>query len=98
MFKRYRIRRKLARPAVRYVDRTNADDIRLMLTEVLALLKSGSPDSPTTDINCIRNNCLCLNCAYYSRCDIRCKLCNKYKGEYPVRMCGVKLQRDMGCR
>ena len=94
MFKRYRIRRVLARPSVRYVDRTNADDIRVMLTEILELLKSGSPSSPATDINCIRNNCLCLSCAYYSRCDIRCKLCKKFKGEHPVRMCGVKLQRD----
>lgn len=94
MFKRYRIRRVYSRPKVRYVDRTNSDDIRVMLTEILDLLKSGSPSSPVTDINCIRNKCLCLNCAYYSRCDIRCKQCSKYKGEYPVRMCGVKLQRD----
>ena len=94
MFKRYRIRRKLARPAIRYVDKTNADDIRVMLTEILELLQSGSPGSPITDVNCIRNNCLCLKCAYYPRCDDRCKLCKKYKGEHPVSMCGRKLQLD----
>ena len=95
MFKRYRIRRVLARPAVRYIDRTNSDDIRVMLTEILELLKSGSESSPLTDVNCIRNNCLCLKCAYYSRCELRCKLCKNFKGEFPVRTCGVKLQRDM---
>lgn len=94
MFKRYRIRRVLARPKVRYVDRTNADDIRVMLTEILELLKSGSPSSPVTDVNCIKNDCLCLKCDYFSRCKVRCDLCRKYKGENPVKMCGLKLQRD----
>ncbi|GEM_PF-6221251 len=93
-FKRYRIRRICSRPKVRYVDKTNADDIRVMLKEILELLHSGSPSSPTTDVNCIKNNCLCLKCDYFARCDIRCKLCTEYKGESPVRMCGVKYMRD----
>lgn len=93
-FKRYKIRRIYSRPAVIYVDKTNSDDIRVMLTEILELLRSGSPSSPLTDINCIRQKCLCLKCGYYSTCKIRCELCVKYKGEHPVKLCGVKLQRD----
>ena len=95
-FKRYRIRRAYSRPKIRYVDKTNSDDIRVMLTEILELLRSGSPSSPITDVNCIRNKCLCLSCPYYSRCKVRCTQCREYKGEHPVRMCGLKLQRDRG--
>lgn len=94
MFKRYRIRRVYSRPKVRYVDKTNSDDLRVILTEILELLQSGSPSSPVTDVNCIRQNCLCLNCDYFSRCKIRCDLCRKYKGENPVIMCGLKLQLE----
>lgn len=94
MFKRYKIRRIYSRPKVRYVDKTNADDIRVMLTEILSLLRSGSENLPTTDINCIRQNCLCLSCLYFSKCTECCQLCTKYRGQHPVRLCGLKLQLD----
>ncbi|MCM1165877.1 MAG: hypothetical protein NC299_09740 [Lachnospiraceae bacterium] len=94
-FKRYRIRRVYRRPKVRYVDKTNADDIRVMLTEILELLRSGSSSSPMNDPNCIRHDCLCLRCAYFSMCKERCAFCTEYKGQHPVKMCGLKLQRDI---
>lgn len=93
-FPKYKIRRVFSRPKVRYVDKTNADDLRVMLTEILELLRSGSEASPVTDVNCVRQNCLCLSCDYYSRCDFRCDLCRDFRGQNPVRICGVKLQRD----
>lgn len=93
-FHKYKIRRICKIPVVRYVDKTNADDIRVMLTEILELLRSGSSGSPMTDVNCIRHNCLCLNCAYYSSCDMRCSFCRNFKGENPVKLCGRKLQLD----
>lgn len=94
-FHKYRIRRIYKVPKVRYVDKTNADDIRVMLTEILSLLQSGSKTSPTTDVNCIRNECLCLSCSYFASCKERCDLCGDYKGQFPVSMCGKKTQRDL---
>ena len=93
-FHKYKIKRVFSRPKVRYVDKTNADDLRVMLTEILGLLRSGAPTSPTTDVNCVRQNCLCLKCSYFERCDIRCELCRDYRGQNPISMCGLKLQRD----
>lgn len=93
-FHKYKIKRVFSRPKVRYVDKTNADDLRVMLTEILGLLRSGAPTSPTTDVNCVRQNCLCLKCSHFERCDVRCNLCLDYRGQNPVIMCGLKLQRD----
>lgn len=56
--------------------------------------QSGSKTSPLTDINCVRQNCLCLSCDYFSSCKEHCKLCTAYRGQYPVRLCGKKLQLD----
>lgn len=81
---------------MRYVDKTNVDDIRVMLTEILSLLESGSRTSPVTDVNCIRQDCLCLRCSYFSTCNFRCDLCRDYRGQNPVKLCGLKLQRDKG--
>ncbi len=91
---RYKIRRVAIKPKIRYVDKTNADDIRIMLTEILKLLHS--PNSPTTDVNCVKHGCLCLHCDYFPNCKIKCDLCKHYKGENPIKMCGVKSLRDMG--
>lgn len=93
-YHRYRVVRRYRSPEVRYVDKTNADDIRVMLTEILELLRSGSVDSPVTDVNCVRYNCLCLSCRYFSDCDKRCNLCINYRGEHPIFMCATKLLRD----
>lgn len=93
-YPKYKIVRVLKSPQVRYVDKTNADDIRVMLTEILELLRSGSSNSPITDVNCVRHNCLCLNCRYFSDCDKRCNLCTNYRGEHPVKLCAHKLLRD----
>ena len=94
-FHKYRIRRIYKIPKVRYVDKTNSDDIRVMLTEILSLLHSESESSPTTDVNCIRHQCLCLSCSYFSSCADRCVMCKDYKGQFPVRMCGLKTRRDL---
>ena len=84
-YPRFRVRRIYKKPSVRYVDKTNADDIRVMLTEILSLLGSGS--APEADVNCIRHSCLCLSCPLSSKCSERCKLCNEYKGQHPVKLC-----------
>ena len=94
MFKRYKVRRVRSKPIIRYVDKTNADDIRVMLTEILTLLRSGSESSPVTDVNCVKHNCLCLSCNYFPNCKERCKICRSYRGQHPVKMCALKLQRD----
>ena len=86
---KFRIRRIYKIPEVRYVDQTNADDIRVMLAEVLQLLKSGSAPA---DVNCVRNNCLCLQCPVSDQCQDRCKYCRSYRGERPVKLCGRRLQ------
>lgn len=91
-FPRFRIVRKYKIPEIRYVDKTNADDIRVMLAEILRLLKSA--DSPVTDVNCLRHDCLCLKCSWFISCQDRCKLCTKYRGEHPVKLCAIKLLRD----
>ena len=93
-FHRYKIVRIRKIPKVRYVDKTNSDDIRVMLTEILSLLQSGSTASPLTDVNCIRQECLCLSCSYFPGCNDRCDICGDYKGQYLVFFCGSKLQRD----
>ena len=93
-FHKYRIRRIYKIPKVRYVDKTNSDDIRVMLTEILSLLQNGSKTSPTTDVNCIRQECLCLSCEYFASCKDRCDMCKNYKGQYPVRLCAKKLDLD----
>ena len=92
-FKKYHIRRIFSKPKIRYVDKTNADDIRVMLSEIISLLKSGSSRSPLTDVNCIRHDCLCLRCSYFENCDIKCEYCS-YFGENPLRMCAIKVIRD----
>lgn len=91
-YPRFRILRRYRSPLIRYVDKTNADDIRVMLTEILHLLRSGSPQM--TDVNCIKYDCLCLKCHYFADCQDKCKLCIKYKGQHPVKMCAVKVLRD----
>lgn len=93
-FPKFRVVRRYRSPSIRYVDKTNSDDIRVMLSEILQLLRSGSADSPLTDINCIKQRCICVNCAYFSSCDSRCKLCRSFRGEHPVSLCAVKLLRD----
>lgn len=90
-FPKYRIKRIYSKPEVRYVDRTNADDIRVMLSEILGLLKSGG-NSSVNDVNCVRNHCICITCPIHTKCQDRCKLCCDYKGQRPVRMCGKRLQ------
>lgn len=92
-FHKYKIVRIRKLPKVRYVDKTNSDDIRVMLTEILSLLQFGSKSSPLTDVNCIRQECLCLSCNYFSSCKDRCDICS-FKGQFPVSFCGSKLQRD----
>lgn len=87
-FPRYRIKRVYSTPKIRYVDKTNADDIRVMLTEILTLLKSPQVQA---DINCIRNKCLCLDCPGWDRCDDKCNMCRNYKGEHPVKLCARRL-------
>lgn len=85
-FPKYRIKRVYKSPQIRYVDKTNADDIRVMLTEILQALK---PNGITTDVNCVRHDCLCLKCPLAAtKCDVHCKLCQDYKGQHPVKMCG----------
>lgn len=93
-FHKYKIKRVFSRPKIRYVDKTNADDLRVMLTEIRELLLSGYPKAPLSDVNCVRHNCLCLTCSYNTDCDIRCDRCSDFRGQNPVRLCGVKLQRD----
>ncbi len=82
---KYRIKRVYKSPQIRYVDKTNADDIRVMLTEILQVLK---PNGIAADVNCVRGDCLCLKCPMIDKCDKRCKLCKDYKGQHPVKMCG----------
>lgn len=89
VFHKYRIRRIYKIPEVRYVDKTNADDIRVMLTDILNLLKSSAAPA---DVNCVRHQCICLNCPVSDYCDDRCNFCKSYKGEYPVKLCGRRLQ------
>lgn len=84
-FPKYRIKRVYKSPQIRYVDKTNADDIRVMLTEILQALK---PNGITADVNCVRHDCLCLKCPLADRCNVRCRLCKNYKGQHPVKMCG----------
>lgn len=84
-YPKFRVYRVYRSPKIRYVDKTNSDDIRIMLTEILSLLKDGR--SPSTDINCIRQRCLCLECPLFSSCSERCKLCEDFKGHHPVKMC-----------
>ncbi len=91
---RYKIRRIASNPKIRYIDKTNSDDIRIMLTEILMLLHNGN--NPITDVNCIKNDCLCLHCDYFARCKISCDLCKSYKGEHPIKMCALKALRDKG--
>ena len=93
-FHKYKIRRVFTRPEVIYVDKTNADDLRVMLTEILTILRSGSLTSPVSDVNCIRHKCLCLSCNYHEHCSDRCDNCRDYRGQHPVKMCGLKMQRD----
>lgn len=92
---KYTIRRVHSKPKVRYVDKTNADDVRVMLTEILRILR---PDSATAtaDINCTRNKCICLTCPIGDRCKDRCCFCTKYKGQHPVRLCGRRRLIERG--
>lgn len=95
-FPKYRVKRVLTRPKIRYVDKTNEDDIRVMLTEILRILRPESA-SAAADVNCVRNNCICLSCPLADRCKDRCDLCKDYKGQIPVRMCGKRLQYERKC-
>ena len=90
-FPKYRIKRIYKRPKIRYVDKTNADDVRIMLTEILRILRPESAVSHS-DINCVKNECICLSCPLSHACADRCGNCREYKGQYPVRMCGKRLQ------
>lgn len=83
---KYRIRRVYKQPEIRYVDKTNADDIRVMLTEILGLLRA----EERYDINCVRHECLCLSCPIRDRCSDRCLMCVDYKGQHPVKLCGKR--------
>lgn len=94
-FPKYRIKRIYCKPAVRYVDKINADDIRVMLSEILGLLKSGGSTS-VNDVNCVRNHCICITCPVYATCKERCKICRDFRGQFPVRMCGKRLQIERG--
>lgn len=91
-FPRFRVKRVYKIPDIRYVDKTNADDIRVMLSEILELLRSG--ESPRQDVNCIKNDCLCLHCSFFSSCKERCALCRDFKGQRPIKMCALKMQRE----
>lgn len=90
MFPKYRIKRIYRKPKIRYVDKTNADDIRIMLTEILRLISAD--ERARSDINCVRNKCLCLSCPIFSSCSDRCSLCHDYPGQRPVKLCGKRLQ------
>ena len=88
---KFRIRRIYRIPEIRYVDKTNADDIRVMLTEILRILNADGADA-APDVNCVRNNCICLSCPVKDRCSDRCSRCRDYKGQYPVKLCARRLQ------
>lgn len=96
-YHRYTVVRRYKSPRIRYVDKTNADDLRVMLTEILQLLRTGD-QIVRSDVNCVRHNCLCIRCDYFSSCSDRCKLCINFRGEHPISMCAVKVLRDKpGC-
>lgn len=88
-YPRYRIKRVYKSPKIRYVDKTNADDIRVMLTTIIGLLSPGT--SPVTDVNCVRHDCLCLKCSLFTTCESKCKLCVDFKGQHPVKLCANKV-------
>ena len=97
-FPKYRIRRVYSRPKVRYIDKTNADDTRVMLTEILRILRAGT--SPVmADVNCVRNRCICLTCPLADRCEDKCKQCKEYKGQNPVKLCAqLAMINKMGAK
>jgi len=90
-FPKYKIRRVYKRPQLRYVDKTNADDIRVMLSEILRLLRPESA-AANADINCIKHECICVKCPLSDKCMERCGLCKDYKGQNPVRLCARRAQ------
>lgn len=92
---KFMIRRVYIKPKIRYIDKTNADDVRVMLSEILRILKPESA-SATADVNCIRNKCICITCPISDRCNDRCLLCKQYKGQYPVRLCGRRRLIERG--
>lgn len=94
-YPKYRIKRVYSKPKVRYVDKVNADDVRVMLAEILRILRPESATA-TADVNCIRHNCICLTCPIADRCNERCLLCKDYKGQRPVWLCGRRVQVERG--
>jgi len=74
----------------RYIEKFSDGDIAQLLGEILRLLNS--PIAPTEDINCIKSECLCLDCPAASICESRCKRCVDWRGQYPVKMCAVRVQ------
>ena len=94
-FPKYRIKRVYKRPRVRYVDKTNADDVRIMLTKILNILEPEGA-AANADINCIKHECICVNCPLSDRCMERCDLCKDYKGQNPVRLCARRIQHLRG--
>lgn len=93
-FPKYRIKRVFKSPKIRYIDKTNADDIRVMLSEILSLLKPKSA-AAIADVNCLRNECICLTCPLSHTCKERCDICIKYKGQHPVKLCAKQVQYYM---
>lgn len=89
--KKFRYKRIVHKKAqVRYIEKFSDGDIAQLLCEILRLLHS--PVVPSEDINCIKSGCLCLDCPASSICKHRCELCRNWKGENPVRLCGVRTE------
>lgn len=103
-YPKYRIKRVYRSPVVRYVDKTNADDVRIMLTEILKILRSskkheqpGADERSNFDVNCLKYRCLCLSCRLYpDTCNEHCKLCRDYPGQHPIKLCGKKMLFEKG--
>lgn len=89
-FHKYKVRRVHKAPKIRYIEKFSDGDVAQLLGEILRLLNS--PIAPTEDINCIKSECLCLDCPAASICESRCKRCVDWRGQYPVKMCAVRVQ------
>ncbi len=88
--KRFRYTRTHKKPEIRYIEKFSDGDIAQLLGEILRLLNS--PIAPADDINCIKSNCLCLDCPAVSICKDRCNLCREWKGESPVKLCALRVK------